>query len=148
MNNLSFWLKTGISDHISYRKKIKSIFGAMEFWFLWKQTPSHKDFPYNFSKVVTSTVLSGHLRAISKINLLTQCSISIPPKKGVLMDYRASCLRHKYLQQPVLLHISLWLNGTKYSRMDQVKFFKRLSSKNFTWSILQYFVPNTNQTSF
>ena len=32
--------------------------------------------------------------------------------------------------------------GTKYSGMDQVKFaLGRLSSANFTWSILEYFVP-------
>ena len=29
------------------------------------------------------------------------------------------------------------INGTNYWRMDQVK-----SSTNFTWSILEYFVPN------
>ena len=41
------------------------------------------------------------------------------------------------------------LNGTKYSRMGHVKFvedslqiFQRLSSTNFTWSILEHFVPN------
>ena len=53
-------------------------------------------------------------------------------------------------------------NGTKYSRMEQIKFMDdslwkiwrvlladhtpsnvwRLSSTNFTWSILEYFVPN------
>ena len=33
------------------------------------------------------------------------------------------------------------INGAKYSRVDQAKFF-RFFSANFTWSILEYFVPN------
>ena len=33
------------------------------------------------------------------------------------------------------------LNVTKYSRMDQVKFVE--DSLSFTWSILEYFAPNT-----
>ena len=33
-------------------------------------------------------------------------------------------------------------NESKYSREDQVKFFKRLPSTNFTWSILEYLAPN------
>ena len=34
-------------------------------------------------------------------------------------------------------------NGTEYSKMDQVKFVEgRQPLKNFTWSILEYFVPN------
>ena len=32
-------------------------------------------------------------------------------------------------------------NGTKYSRMDPVKFVEQFL-KNLTWSILEYFVPN------
>ena len=33
--------------------------------------------------------------------------------------------------------------GSRYSRMDQVKFVEdRLSAANFTWSILEYFVPH------
>ena len=34
---------------------------------------------------------------------------------------------------------------TKYSRMDQVKFVETVFKKftNFTWSILEYFVPFT-----
>ena len=36
------------------------------------------------------------------------------------------------------------INGTKYSRMDQVK---RLSSTSFNWSILEYFVPEVLQNS-
>ena len=36
----------------------------------------------------------------------------------------------------------LSIKGTKCSRMDQVKFGERLSCTNFTWSILDYFVPN------
>ena len=47
------------------------------------------------------------------------------------------------------------LNGTKYSRMNKVKFvedilsislqiLKRLSYTDFTWSILEYFVPNVD----
>ena len=34
------------------------------------------------------------------------------------------------------------VNESKYSREDQVKFFKRLPSTSFTWSILEYIVPN------
>ena len=36
------------------------------------------------------------------------------------------------------------INGAKYSRMDQVK---RLSSTNFNWSIIEYFVPEVLQNS-
>ena len=32
--------------------------------------------------------------------------------------------------------------GTKYSRMDQVKFMEDSLHQNFTWSILEYFVPD------
>ena len=50
------------------------------------------------------------------------------------------------------------LNGAKSSGMDQVKlvedspkkfevFFQRLSSTNFTWSILEYFVSNNNHNN-
>ena len=38
--------------------------------------------------------------------------------------------------------IHLVINGTEYSRIDQVKFFKRLSFTNLAWSILEYFAPN------
>ena len=37
-------------------------------------------------------------------------------------------------------------NGTKYSRMDQVKLWK-IAFKNFTGSILKYFVPNEVYTA-
>ena len=43
------------------------------------------------------------------------------------------------------------VNGTKYSRMDQVKFvnFLKTVSTNFTWSILEYFVSNdSTQTAY
>ena len=40
----------------------------------------------------------------------------------------------------ILQHLS---NGTEYSRMDLVKF-----SKNSTWSILEYFVPNNFHSIF
>ena len=37
--------------------------------------------------------------------------------------------------------------ATKYSRMDQVKFVEdSLSSTNFIWSILEYFVPYGGET--
>ena len=32
------------------------------------------------------------------------------------------------------------LFGTKYSRMDQVEFVEYSLLKNFTWSILEYFI--------
>ena len=31
--------------------------------------------------------------------------------------------------------------GTKYSRMEKIIFFLRMSSTNFNWSILKYSVP-------
>ena len=38
------------------------------------------------------------------------------------------------------------VNGTKYSRVDQVKFVEDCLYKNFTCSILEYFVPNGDDT--
>ena len=35
--------------------------------------------------------------------------------------------------------------GTKYSRMDQVKFCGREPLKNLAWSILKYFVSNKTE---
>ena len=60
----------------------------------------------------------------------------------------------------MVLHLTILYKpyGTKYSKIDQLKYvedslkqiicvqlFQRLSSANFTWSILGYFVPYTLQ---
>ena len=58
---------------------------------------------------------------------------------------------HFFSQKSSTIYVSQGSNGTKYSRMDRVTFVgdgletdhTPSTFTNFTWFILEYFVPNT-----
>ena len=58
---------------------------------------------------------------------------------ATMSDFHVKIIRNILLYGAAFKKLIIY--GSRYSRMDKVKFVKDSLSKNFTWSIIDYFVP-------